>query len=249
MSDKFAVKTEVFEGPLELLLHLIEKRKLFINDIALAEVADDYIGYIQRFENFPTKEVAHFVLVASTLVLIKSKSLLPQLQLTEEEQTDIEDLERRLKIYKKIQHMSKVVESRFGKEIIFMPSESQHVDPVFVPHTSITIASLSDAMQSILRHLPKKEKVKKAIVEKVMSLEEMLETLTTRITSALKMSFNNFAKAHTTGKTVREAKVNMIVSFLAMLELVKQGVLSVTQHEAFKDINMESREAGIPRYE
>ena len=75
--QEYTVKTEAFEGPLELLLNLIEKRKLFISDISLAQVADDYIEYINKQEDFPMASTADFILVASTLVLIKSKSLLP----------------------------------------------------------------------------------------------------------------------------------------------------------------------------
>ena len=85
----FTVKTKDFEGPLDLLLDLIEKRKFFINDLSLAKVTDDFIAHIQQFENLPMGESAHFILVASTLLLIKSRSLLPQLNLTEEEQTDL----------------------------------------------------------------------------------------------------------------------------------------------------------------
>ncbi len=69
----FTVKQQHFEGPLDVLLNLIEKRKLFINDISLAKVADDYLAYIKSLENFPIADSANFILIASTLVLIKSK--------------------------------------------------------------------------------------------------------------------------------------------------------------------------------
>ena len=89
----FTVKQQQFEGPLELLLDLIEKRKLFVSDIALAQVTDDYIAHIKSSTEFPIADSAQFILVASTLLLIKSKSLLPSLDLTTEEQADIKDLE------------------------------------------------------------------------------------------------------------------------------------------------------------
>ncbi|HVT74797.1 MAG TPA: segregation/condensation protein A, partial [Candidatus Paceibacterota bacterium] len=97
----FTVKQERFEGPLELLLDLIEKRKLFVNDVSLSKVADDYIGYVNNLGEFPVAEGAQFVLIASTLLLIKSKSLLPTLELTTDEQASIDDLNRRLKIYER----------------------------------------------------------------------------------------------------------------------------------------------------
>src|SRR3954469_6101774 len=114
MMAAFTVKTQAFEGPLDLLLDLIEKRKLFVSDIALAKVTDDFIEHVRKFENLPMGESAHFILVASTLLLIKSKSLLPELALTDDEQGDIRDLETRLKIYKRIKDASKHVEKMFG---------------------------------------------------------------------------------------------------------------------------------------
>ena len=77
MTPDYQIKTEVFEGPLELLLDLVEKRKLFINEISLASVADDYITHLKTFEKMPVDFVSNFLIVASTLILIKSKSLLP----------------------------------------------------------------------------------------------------------------------------------------------------------------------------
>src|ERR1035437_6794426 len=100
LDNSFKIKTEIFEGPLDLLLSLIEKRKLLINDIALSKVADDYIMYLQNQENFPMKDTADFLVIASTLLLIKSRSLLPGMEISEEEQYDINELEARLKIYK-----------------------------------------------------------------------------------------------------------------------------------------------------
>ncbi|MEK7117749.1 MAG: segregation/condensation protein A, partial [Patescibacteria group bacterium] len=85
MDTDFKVKTGDFEGPLELLLELIEKRKLHINDVSLSQVADDFIAHIKSLEEFPMNDSADFILIASTLLLIKSKSLLPTLELTEDE--------------------------------------------------------------------------------------------------------------------------------------------------------------------
>ena len=82
----FEIQHEQFKGPFELLLNLIEERKLLINEVSLSKVTDDFITYLQQQEKFPMGESAHFILVAATLILIKSKSLLPTLELTSEEQ-------------------------------------------------------------------------------------------------------------------------------------------------------------------
>ncbi len=242
VSDQFKVKTQSFEGPLDLLLDLIEKRKLFINDISLAKVTDDFISHIQQFENLPMGESAHFILIASTLLLIKSKSLLPSLNLTEEEKGDMQDLETRLKIYKRIKESSIFIQKLFGNEIIFSQSHARPVSPVFAPDAEFTLEKSLFLLQDLINRLPKKEKLPQVVVDKVISLEDMIGTLTKRIQGALRMSFKTFAGEH------KENKVNFIVSFLAMLELVKQGVVHVTQESNFGDIQMETKDVGVPRY-
>ncbi len=237
----FTIKQQSFEGPLDALLSLIEKRKLFINDISLAKVADDYLAYVKSFQNFPIADSANFILVASTLVLIKSKSLLPNLDLTAEEQGDIADLERRLKIYKRIKDLSLGVRAIFGKRILFL-LEPRKVEPIFSPDAGMTLSSLAMAVKDVLQNLPKKEFLPKAVVEKVMSLEEMITNLTKRVTDSLRMSFREFSKSD------KASKVHIIVSFLAMLELVKQGVISVTQDRHLDDITMETENIGVPKY-
>jgi len=187
-------------------------------------------------------ESAHFILVASTLLLIKSKSLLPELALTEEEQGDIHDLETRLKIYKRIKEASIHVQKLFGEEVIYPQSQSKPINPVFAPAPEFTLGKALTSLKDLINRLPKKEKLPQHVVKKVISIEEMIGTLTNRITSSLRMSFKEFTKEH------KENKVNVIVSFLAMLELVKEGVVLVSQENNFDDIVMETKEVGVPRY-
>ena len=242
MDQVFKIKTEIFEGPLELLLSLIEKRKLFINDIALAKVTDDFISYVKNFENFPIADSANFILIASTLLLIKSKSLLPTLDLTEEEQASIEDLEARLKIYARMKELSVHVKERFGKNMLYAKENNKIEVKVFSPQAKMTLPNLVAAMFDVIKNFPKKEALPKTIVRKVISLEDMIGRLTQRITSNLRMSFREFANVS------KEERVNVIVSFLAMLELVKQGVINVVQEQKFEDIKMETMEIGVPKY-
>jgi segregation and condensation protein A len=242
--QQYTIKTEVFEGPLELLLNLIEKRKLFINDISLAQVADDYIEYINKQKDFPMAHTADFILVASTLVLIKSKSLLPTLDLSSEEQESIDDLEIRLKLHQKMKELSLHVTKQFGQNIMYSKTLSKDITPVFSPDKDLSLSKIKDGIMSVLHNLPKKAiEIPKKVVEKVISLEEVMENLAERITKGLKMSFKEFAGI---GK---EEKINVIVSFLAMLELVKQGILSVTQDKHFSDITMETDNIRTPKYD
>ena len=242
MTLEYKIKLETFEGPLELLLDLVEKRKLFINEISLAQVADDYIAHLKSFEKLPVDFVSNFLVVASTLVLIKSKSLLPTLDLTPEETQDIHELENRLKEYQRIRELSLHVKNAFGKNISFPQGQSRTQDIVFAPSEEIKTQNIFDAMREVIAHFPKKVALPKVLVKKVVSLEEVMDRLATRITSNLKMSFREFAGV---GK---EEKVNVIVSFLAMLELVKQGMIAVTQAGHGEDIHMETGALDTPHY-
>ena len=240
MEGQYSVKSEVFSGPLDLLLNLVEKRKLLINEVSLSEIADDYMEYVEKMTDFPIAETANFVLVASTLVLIKSKSLLPGLNLSEEESGSIEDLERRLKLYKKYRELGEGIRNKFGKKIIFFGGMSTGDIRVFAPPQKLSISTLKNAVMGMIENLPKPKKLAEATVRKIVSLEEMIESLTTRIQEGIKMSFKNL-----TGKY---EKMDVIVSFLAMLELVKRGVIAVRQDHNFHDIEMEHDRPGTPRY-
>lgn len=237
----FTVKQGEFEGPLDVLLTLIERRQLHIGEIALSKVTDDFIGYVKNFTDFPIAEGAQFAYVASTLLLIKSKALLPQLALSREEEESMEDLERRLKLLQRFRELSRHVRSRFGETPMYLPLERKIV-PVFAPPKGLSLKTLHDAVLAVLAAVPKADALAKVVVQKVISLEEMIERLKERISSALRMSFGEFAKTH------KKERINVIVGFLAMLELVKQGLLSVTQEKTHGEIVMETGEVSTPRY-
>ncbi len=244
----YQIKTDHFEGPLDLLLTLIEKRKLFIGDFALSKVADDYIEHIRRFESFPMNDVANFLLVASTLVLIKSKAILPELNLTKEEESDIDDLKRRLALYELFRNLAGEIKNRYGKTLIFERSGRPEMPVVFAPEPKITITQIASSMQAVITQLPKKALIPKATVKKVVSIEEMMTKLSGRVTQALKMSFGQFSNYRKGVPATKEERIGVIVSFLAMLELVKQGVVHVTQAEEHGDIDIETHQFDTPSY-
>ncbi len=239
--DNYVVKTENFEGPLDLLLNLIEKRKLHINDISLSQVTDDYINQVKKLQEFSIPGIANFILTASTLLLIKSHSLLPNLSLSEEEEADISDLEQRLKIYKRIKELSVYVKNNFGREIIFERGEQKNIEPIFSPPDMVTISSLLASVKIVINNIPIKEITPRAVVKKIISLEEMIVRLVQRVEGSLKLSFKEFSKGSV-------EKVEIIVSFLAMLELVKQGSIDVMQEKMFDDIQMEAQSVDVPKY-
>jgi segregation and condensation protein A len=245
----YRVKAPTFEGPLELLLSLIEARKFFINEISLADVTNDYIAHIRSLsEGASTAEggmsdkhiadVSYFILIAATLILIKSKSLLPNLQLTEDEEEKIENLEHRLKLYQIIKNASVEVKNTFGTAIIFSPLMRTWSEPVFSPDPAINTSSMFSAVSQVLASVPKeKEKLPEVQIKKMISLDEMINSLTDRMQSAMNMSFREFSKSHG-AQSEQESKVHIIVSFLAMLELVRGGIIDVVQSNSFEDISI-----------
>lgn len=237
----FEVKHLQFEGPLDLLLDLVERRELHVSDIALAKVTDDFLAYATNFSDFPIAESAHFAFIASSLLLIKSKALLPGLALTPEEQGSIEDLEYRLKLLERFRALSKDLQRNMGRTRLYSPQE-RAIKPLFAPPKNLSVALVRDIMSAVLSALPKAEKLAQVAIQKVVSLEEMIVSLKERITSALRMSFKDFSSTH------KAERVNIIVSFLAMLELVKRGLIAATQDEKHGDIVMETETLGTPRY-
>lgn len=246
MLEDFKVKVGEFEGPLDLLLELIEKRKLHISNVSLANVADEFIEYTKSFDQEQKDYIpnlADFILVASTLLLIKSKSLLPSLELTEEEESTIEDLEKRLSDYQRFKELSQKIGKMFGNFLYFAEEKKEGRMVIFYPSQDISLSSLKEALLDALKKVPAKAaELPKVAVEKVVSLEEMIEDLSERIKRSIKTSFKEFSGI---GKA---QKVDVIVSFLAMLELVKQGAVRVNQNQRFEDIEIESEETGVPAY-
>lgn len=244
MEETFKVKIGEFEGPLDVLLRLIEERKMHINQVSLASVADAFIEHMQTLgDRLEKGMMANFILIASTLMLIKSIALLPALPVTPEEQESMADLERRLKLYQRTKELSEHVKARFGQQIIFAKQPTKDIAPVFAPSRELTLEAIAAALRNVIQSFPKIEAIPKLVVKKVISLEDAITDLAKRVQGALRMSFKDFVKD-------KAEKVNVIVSFLGMLELVKRGVVDVQQAAHFDDIAIETTgPANIPRYD
>lgn len=226
------LKLAQFEGPLELLLSLIEERKLDITRVHLAEVADQYLALLAEGKGISLENLAWFLVIAARLVLLKSKMLLPTLDFTEEEEEAIDDLEERLREYKRFKEVSILIEQQlFSKGRSFVREKFQGTTASFIPAVGVTGATIRDAFESILGEIPSKEKIEEAAIEEIISLEEHISKIERSIGERAEYSFR---------EALRDTKNRMevIVSFLAVLELVKQRVVSVEQGGLFGDIRM-----------
>ena len=237
--ERFSIETEIYSGPLEALLNLIEERKLPISQINLAEVTDAYLAYVEKLPELPLGETAQFILVASTLLLIKSRTLLPTLTLSDDERESVQELERRLARYALIRKASRALRKEWGSAPLLFAKRAPERAPVFSP-ADASINILVETVRRLVSILPKPEALAKAAVAPVLALEDVIKQVKTRIASALKAKFSELTRSRDKHET--------IVYFLAMLELVRSGSLSATQDKLFADILLEAEHAGIPRY-
>lgn len=240
--QQFAIKTAVFEGPLELLIELVEKRKLLINDISLAAVTDEYMQRVSLMQELSLPNTVQFVTLAATLLLIKSKSLLPVLELTEEEEGSIEDLTERLRQYQIYRDAAAPINVMFGHSMLYEAQYTPPREPLFVIDGYCTLGEMSEAMTRVLHNLPRETTPKaKATVRPTISLEDMMTKLQKRIESQIRTRFSDIRRDEPEHK-------NVIVGFLAILELFKQGNVLIVQDGRFTDIHLESEKASTPSY-
>ena len=238
----FHITTEQFEGPIDVLLHMIEKRKLPINDISLSSITDEYIRFVQGLDDELIANKTHFIFIASTLTLIKSKSLLPTLELTNEEEGDIEELKRRIAVLKIYQDLSKLIKSSFSKNFQFYYPKTPKQKISFQPHPKISQNSIHQSIFSVFKEIPEKpENKKEGYVKIAVHIEEMMQSLEDRLQTALNTDFHSYISSHTSHtKEEKEVRVYKVVGFLAMLELVKNGALQVIQKNNFSNIHIEN---------
>lgn len=241
----FQVKQGSFEGPIEVLLELIEKRKLFVGDLKLADVTDDFVHYIES-NGIEPGLVAQFLSVAATLILIKARALLPTLDLSPEESESIADLERRVALYGLISELSNTLAKRYGKKVLYEGASRLGKTIVFAPDERLTTQTLHDLALGILTRVPPKAPPKPEVRMRVtISMKEVLATLEERIKRAMNTSFNAIRMQAPEGDT-ESAKVYTIVSFLGMLELVRRGLVKAEQGELFSDISLEQENVISP---
>lgn len=226
----FAVKLEQFEGPLQLLLELIEAEKLDISQLSMAKVTDGYIRHLQENPDIPPEELADFLVVASKLLFIKSKVLLPFLYPAAEEEAG--DLESQLKIYKEYLEAAKMIEKMIGKRrFLYVHEKLPKIEIGFAPPETFNADKMAEMFRAVIARLEPVVKVPKAIIEKTVSIHEKIKELQNLLGKAEHVSFRTMLMS-------AESRTEIIVSFLALLELVKQRSATVNQAKLFDDITI-----------
>ena len=232
----YKIRLEKFEGPLDLLLQLIEEEAMDITQVSLAHVTDQYLQYLNTTADISTEELADFLVVAAKLLLIKSRTLLPQLGIEEEEGTD---LERQLRMYREFYEASKVLNKMILKKHFLYPRDRMviKIDRVFNPPKSITTEKLRDLFVGVLQELEPWVNIPREVMVKTISIRERITNIQQMISQKVNMSFRDLLKSS-------KNKTEVIVTFLAILELVKQRTVAVVQENVFDDIVIKKVEGG-----
>ena len=245
---ELTVKLQVFEGPLDLLLYLLDKNKVNIYDIPIVEITAQYMEYIAEMKRQDLDVLSEFLVMAATLIDIKSKMLLPRDPDDEEEGIDPRaELVQQLLEYKMYKCMAYELKDRQvdAQRVMFkkptIPEEVlEYQEPLNVEElvSDITLAKLNEIFKSIMRKQqdkidPLRSKFGKIEKEEV-SLEEKTEYLENYATTHKHFSFCSLLEA-------QSSKVEVIVTFLAILELMKTGKILISQEHIFDDIQIDSK--------
>ena len=226
------IQLEQFEGPLDLLLKLIEKNKLQITEISLAKLTDQYLGYIEDSQNLASTEVADFLLIASKLIYLKSKHLLPDFDMADEDGAG--DLEKQLKIYRQYYEASFGINKMYLNKKKYsyhrMASYKLPQDQGFSPPDNATGLSLKEAFLVVLSKIEKVVNLPKMVIAKAISIGEKISHIQNLIQNNSKFNFRKILQ--------KNDKTEIVVSFLAMLELVKRKEITVEQDAIFGDLNI-----------
>ncbi|MBD3248084.1 hypothetical protein GF382_02230 [Candidatus Falkowbacteria bacterium] len=235
------IKIDKFEGPLGLLLTMIEGEKLDIAEVNLAKVADQYVEYIKNSKDINPELLADFLVIAAKLLYIKSKALLPYL--FPEEDEELGDLEKQLKMYREFLNASEDLEKRLKEEkFMFSPTNNlleraRDFSDLFAfsPPQKTRKENLAEAFGSFLeRRRPKERALREETIEYKINIEDKILNIEKLLVEKITYNFSKILEKV-------ESKTEVIVSFLALLELVKQKSVGAAQDGLFADININKK--------
>ncbi len=237
-TNKYEIRLDNFEGPLDLLCHLVDKNKMDIHEVNITKITDQYIEYINAMKELNLDITSEFVLMASTLLFIKSKSLLPK-QVEDEGELTEEELIHRIIEYKKYKEISKKLREQFttySKRFYKLP------DKIELPKRKLqenyTVNLLEEAYKSLLERNKEKININSANIEKIA----ITETVT--VTSKVKDIFRELMKKpkfvfNKLCKTKKYTKLETVTAFTGLLELTRRNKVKTEQEKVFGDIMVE----------
>ncbi len=237
----YNIKLEVFEGPFDLLVYLIEKSQMDIYDIPISKITKQYIDYIEMMQNLNLEVVSEFLVLAATLIEIKSKMLLPankKLNMAEEEQEDPRsELIQKILEYKKFKNVANMLQENEEKSSkIFRKVQEDfglYSQEEYIEYIDVDIDQFVNAFNTFLKKRKKIYDIQKKYTEKIqgerISLEDKITQIKESFENASKLDFSNLIQDF-------YDKYEVIVTFSAMLELIRQKYIKVQQSVNFGTI-------------
>ncbi len=228
-----------YQGPLEKLLELIEARKLEVTQVSLAEVTTDFLAYLEKLQSgaggngAPPAVLADFLSVASKLLLIKSKALLPSLELSEEEASDIKNLEARIALYRELKRTQVYIRTGWSDApVMFTREFLTATEPLFYPPRGLTTVDLERSVARVVAEVERFWKPTVSIRAEMVNLKVMIEEVVDRLAKGA------FPMRDLQG---RRSRGELVLLFLAVLHLIKQQLVDASQSAHFADITVTSR--------
>ena len=239
-TNKYAIKIDNFEGPLDLLCHLIDKNKMNIYDINLSEITDQYIEYIKSMEAMNLEVTSEFLIMASTLLYLKSKSLLPK-QVEEEKELTEEELLRRIIEYKKYKEITKKMKefySQSGMCLSKMPDEiklpKQKLERNY--ESSVVYEAYKNIVEKNSQRLNQNAKnINKIAITETYTVGDKVKTMFRELLHHKKFVFNNLFPKQ------KCSRPEIVTAFTGLLELSRRSKVLTNQEELFGNIEVEKR--------
>ena len=228
--DALEVFLETFQGPLDLLLYLIRKQNLDILDIPIAEVTRQYMGYIELMKELKLELAAEYLVMAAMLAEIKSRMLLPRPETAAEEEDPRAELVRRLQQYERYRQAAEGIERlpRVGREIYLVSTSTDHL-PHRAPPPSVPLHELLDAFKQVMERaeLYRHHRVRL----EALSVRERMTEILARVGATDFLAFETLFE-------LREGRLGLVVTFMAILELIKESLIVVVQQEPYAPIHV-----------
>lgn len=240
------VQLEVFEGPLDLLLYLVKKEEVDIYEVNLTKIATQFLEYVEVMRQLDLEIAGEFLVMAATLMYIKSRELLPadqQAQVEEEDETDDPrwELIRQLVEYKKFKDAAAGLQEREARqENVFprVPGKLEFEPERPAPKSEVSVFDLINAVSSILKRFAQREE-SRDVFEDRWTVSEKIEELMRIVRAQSHVRFFDLF-ARTTSRT------EVVVTFLALLELIRLRMLAASQTEVFGEIQISLAAADLP---
>ncbi|MFC2155239.1 segregation and condensation protein A [Acidobacteriota bacterium] len=229
-SELYQIQTEFFAGPLDLLLYLIKKNKMNIMDVKISEITGEYLYYLKNNKGLNPSREGDFLMTASTLIYIKSRSLLPKPEILQEESPE-DKLRQTLIEYEKVQKISRLLKELEGEEILLWKREEivENFDSKEYDIESISPFQLAEVFLNIVKRKEREEFL--YIETKNYSVEEKMKEILAILNEEGFINFNEYVKK-------LDSIEEILVSFFTLLEMIKQRMVMAIQKSLFDSISV-----------